>query len=72
MFDGPVGKIVERSQERPGFKAPPKLMDIRPTALEHPEASIVALICTDPRLNPGEILSLTGITSKCSRLAVES
>jgi hypothetical protein len=71
MIDGPVGEMVERSQARPGFKAPPKLMDIRPMALEHPEASVVALICTDPRLNPGEILSLIGIAGTCFYLAVE-
>lgn len=66
MIEGPVGDMVERSQARQGFEAPPKLMDVRPMALEHPEASIVVLICTDPRLNPGEILSLNGIAGKCS------
>lgn len=64
MIEGPVGGMVERSQARQGFNAPPKLMDVRPMALEHPEASIVVLICSDPRLNPSEILSLHGIAGK--------
>jgi hypothetical protein len=61
MVDGPVGAMVDLSQKRQTFNAPPKLMDVRPTALEHPEASVILLICSDPRLNPGEILSLAGI-----------
>lgn len=64
MVEGPIGEMVERSQARSGFNAPPMLSDVRPTALEHPEASVVVLICTDPRLNPTEILSLNGNSGK--------
>ena len=58
MIEGPVGAMVERNHAKQGFQAPPKLMDVRPAALETPEASLIVLICSDPRLNPGEILAL--------------
>ncbi len=72
MIDGPIGDMVERSNARQNFTAPPKLMDLRPTALEHPEASMIVLICSDPRLNPGEILSLNGLAGKCPQLCPRS
>jgi hypothetical protein len=64
MIESPIKEMVERSQARQDFNAPPKLMDVRPMALEHPEASAIVLVCSDPRLNPGEILSLNGIAGK--------
>jgi len=67
MIEGPVGDMVELSQAKIGFNAPAKLVDFRPIVLKYPEASIIVLICADPRLNPAEILSLDGIAGKWSQ-----
>jgi hypothetical protein len=66
MIEGPIGDMVERSQARQDFQVPPKLMEARPTLQEHPEASMIVLTCADPRLDPGEILSLNKIAGKYS------
>ena len=56
--------MVERSQVRQGFESPPRFTDVRPMALEHPQASVILLTCSDPRLNPGEMLSLNETDGK--------
>jgi carbonic anhydrase len=60
MIEGPLGDMLARNHAKKDFKAPPHLMDVRPMALETPGASFIVLICSDPRLNPGEILDLSG------------
>lgn len=69
MIEGPVGDMVERNHAREDFKVPPYLADRRPQALESGR-SVVALLCSDPRLDPRKILVLDGTPGTYSILLV--
>lgn len=59
MIEGPVGDMIERNHARQDFKMPPYLADRRPEALAT-GGTVVALLCSDPRLDPRKILVLDG------------
>lgn len=66
MVEGLIGEMIERNHRHEGyhdgFHAPPYLAPRRPLALLT-GATVIALICSDPRLDPRKILVLDGIHS---------
>ena len=66
MIEGPVGDMVERNHARQDFKKPPYFADRRPEALET-GGVVVALLCSDPRLDPRKIFVLDGTPGKLLR-----
>jgi hypothetical protein len=63
MIEGPVGDMLERNHAKQDFKVPPYLADRRPLALKS-GGSVVALLCSDPRLDPRKMLVLDGTPGK--------
>lgn len=67
MIEGPVGDMVERNHARQDFKVPRYFADARPLALET-GGSVLALICSDPRLDPRKMLDLDGTSGQYTGL----
>lgn len=59
MIDGPIKDMIDRNHARQDFKPPPYLADRRPLALKTGR-TVIALFCSDPRLDPRKILVLDG------------
>lgn len=59
MIEGHIGDMIQRNRARQDFHAPPYLADRRPLALST-GGTVIALTCSDPRLDPRKILVLDG------------
>jgi hypothetical protein len=71
MIQGLLGEMIERGSRLEGysggFHAPPHLTDRRPLAMIS-GATVLALLCSDPRLDPRKMLALDGTHSRHSAL----